>query len=82
MLDRITLTRVAVKSRELLVKFTFQYILEEGVGYIGGDGSVSTVMRHFCFSDSLLYKLIEILDTDELFGLPPCMIVMISRARM
>jgi len=61
----------------------FQYTLGEGeVGYIGGDGSESVVVWHSCFLDSLPYKLVEILDADELFGLPPNMIVMIPRARM
>ena len=47
MLDRIALTRIAVKSwnHELLEKFTFQYVLgERGVGCIGGDGSESAVV--------------------------------------
>ena len=82
MLDRITLTKVAVKgwNRELLGKLTFQYALREGVRCIGDDGSVSAVVLYSCLFDSLLYKFIEILDADELLGLPPSMIVLIPRA--
>jgi len=32
-------------------------------------------MRHSYFFDSLLYKLVEILDTDKHLSLPPSMIV-------
>ena len=51
----VTLTRVAIKghNHEALEKFIFQYALREGVRCIGGDGSKSAVMRHFCFFDSL-----------------------------
>ena len=71
-LDWVTLTGVAIKgqNRELLEKFIFQCVLgEEGVGCIDGDGSVSAVMRHSCFFNSLLYNLVEILDTDEVLYL-------------
>ena len=85
MLDRIALNRVAVKgwNRELLEKFTFQYALREGkVGCISGDGFKSVVVWHSCFLDSLLYKLVEILDANELFSLPPSMIMMIPYVGM
>jgi len=69
MLDRIALTGVAIKgwNRELLGKFTFQYAPGKGgVGCIGDDGSESVVVWHFCFLDLLLYRLVEILDAEEL----------------
>ena len=84
-LDRVTLTGVAIKGQnhELLRKFIFQYAPGEGrVRYISGDGSESAVMLHSCFFGSLLYKLVEILDIDELLGLPSSMIVLILRAGM
>ena len=83
MLDRIALTRVAINNQnhELLEKFIFQYALgERGVGCIGGDGSEFVVMRHYHFFDSLLHKLIKILDMDE--GLSPRVVVLIPRAGM
>ena len=82
-LEWITLTAAATKSQnhELLRKFIFQYALgERGIGCIGGDGSESIVMWHPRLFDLLLYKLVEILDTDELIGLPPRMIMSILRA--
>jgi len=85
MLDRFALTGVAIKSwnRELIEKFMFQYALRERkVGCIDGAGFESVVMRHCCFFDSLLYKLVEILDTDELLSVPPSIIVLIPRAGM
>ena len=85
MLDQIALTGVSVKgwNRELFGKFTLQYALEEGgVGCIGGNGSESVVVWDSCFLDSLLYKFVEIFDTDEFFNLPPRMIVMISYTEM
>ena len=83
MLNRVTLTGIAVKgrNRELLGKFIFQYDLGEvGVGCIGGDGSKSVVMWHSCLFDSFLYKVVEILDTDELLYLFSRVIMLISRA--
>jgi len=68
MLDQIALIVVAVENRELLRKFTFEYALgEERVGCMGGDGSESVMVWHSCLLDSLLYKLVEILDTDAVF---------------
>jgi len=46
-LDRVTLTGVAIKdqNQELIGKFVFQYALKEGeVGYTDGDGSESAVL--------------------------------------
>jgi len=64
----------------LLEKFIFQYDLwEGGVGCIGGDCSESAVMRHSYFFDSLLYKLVGILDTDELVHPSLKVIVLIIR---
>ena len=40
-----------------------------------GDDSESAVMWHPRLFDLLLYKLVEILDTDELLGLPSRMIM-------
>jgi len=85
MLDQVALNRVAVKgrNREILEKFTFQYVLEEGgIGCISEDGSESAMMWHSRFFDSLLYKLVEILDTDELFSISPNMIMLIFRTGM
>ena len=84
-LNRTTLTGLPIKgwNRKLLVQFIFQYALrEKGVGCFRGDGSVSAVIWHPCFFNSVLYKLFEILDTDELLGLPPRMIMSILRAGM
>ena len=83
-LNRIVLTGVAIKGRdhELLEKFIFQYNLGEGVGCIGSDSSESAVMRHHRFFDSLMHKLVKILDTDKLFGLSPRMVVLIHQAGM
>ena len=55
-----------------LGKFVLQYNLGEGgVGCIGDDGSESAVMQYSRFFDSLLHKLVEVLDMEELFGLSP-----------
>jgi len=83
MLDRVTLTGVAIKSwnHELLEKFIFQYVLRKvGIGCISDDGSESVVVRHSYFFDSLLYKLVEILDTDELLY-PSPRVIMLSLVR-
>ena len=84
-LDWVALTRLEFKGRdyELLEKFIFQYALgERGVGCIGGDGSESIVMRHPHFFGSLLHKIVEILETDELFGLSPRVVMLIPRVGM
>ena len=84
-LDQIALTGVAIKgwNHELLEKFIFQYALgERRVRCIKGDGSESIVMWHPRIFDSLLYKLTEILDTDELLGLLSRMIMSILHAGM
>jgi len=73
-LNRIALSRVAIKGRDhkLLRKFISQYVLREGIiGSISGDGPESAVMWHTRFFESLSYELVEILDTDELLDLPP-----------
>ena len=85
MLDRITLTGVAIKGRnhELLEKFIFYYSLGERESWMyWWRWLESVVMRHTRLFDLFLHKLVEILDTDELFGLSPRMVVLISRARM
>ena len=81
-LNRVALTGVAVEgqNRGLLGKFIFQYAIGEGVGCVGGDGSEFVVMRHSYFLDSLLHKLVEIWDTDELLYLSPRVIVLVSLA--
>jgi len=69
-LNRNALTGVAIKGRnhELLEKFIFQYVLREGrIGCISVDGPESAVMGHTRFY-SLFYKLVEILDANELFS--------------
>ena len=79
-LDRIALTGVAIKGQnhELLGKFIFHYVLREGrVGCIGGDGFESAVMWHPHLFESLLYKLIEIMDIDKLHSFPSRMIMSI-----
>ena len=55
---------------------------KKGVGCISGDGSESSLDWHLCFIDSLPYKFVEILDTSELFGLSPRVVVLISRVGM
>ena len=85
MVYRVALTTVAIKGQngELLGKFIFKYVLREGgVGCIGGDGSKSAMIWHSCFFDSLLYNLVEILDTNELLYPSPRVIMMISRMGM
>ena len=55
---------------------------EKGAECIGVDDSESVVVWHSCFLDSLPYKLVEILDANELFGLPPSVIILIPRVRI
>ena len=56
----------------------FQYAVgERRVGCISSDGSELVMMWNPRFFDLLLYKLVEILDTDELLGLPLRMIMLI-----
>ena len=83
-LKRIALTRVVIKDQnhELLRKFIFQYVLEEGrIGCNSGDGPETSMMWHTHFFDSLLYELVEILDTNEL-DFPLRLIRSIPRAGM
>ena len=83
--EKIVLIGVAIKGQnhELLGKFIFQYALRErGVGCIEGDDSESAVMWYARLLDSLWYKLIEILDTDELLSCPPRMIMSIFSTGM
>ena len=49
---------------------------------ISGDSPETTVMWYTRFFDSLPFELVEILDTDELLGLPPRMARSILRAGM
>ena len=82
MLNQITLTRVVIKGRNY-EPFIFQYILEKGrIECISGDGLESRVTWYTFFFDSLLYELVEILDTDELLGFSPRMIRSILHAGM
>ena len=53
-----------------------------GVGCIGGDCFELSMDWRSCFLDSLLYKFVEILHTDELFGLSPKVVALIPRAGM
>jgi len=83
--NQIALNGVAIKGQnhELLGQFIFQYVLREGrIGYISGDGPESAMMWHTYFFNSLLYELVEILDTDELLNFPSRMIRSILRAGM
>jgi len=73
MLNRIALTRVAIKGRnyELLEKFIFKYVPGEGrIECISGDDPESVKMWHTCSFYLLLYKLVEILNADELLDFP------------
>ena len=84
-LNRIARTIVVVKGQnsEFFCKFTHQYALGDGrAESIDSDSSESAVMRHPFLLDSLLYKLIEILDADKLLGLSLSMIVLISHTEM
>jgi len=59
------------QNHELLGKFIFQYGLGEGkIGCINGNGLESVMMRHTHFFNLLLYKLVEILGTDECLSSP------------
>jgi len=61
----------------------FNMPLEKGeLDALSGNGSESAVMRHSRLFDSLLHKLVKILDMDKLFGLSPRVIVLIRRAGM
>ena len=61
----------------------FNMPLEKGeLDALSGNGSESVVMRHSRLFDSLLHKLVKILDMDKLFGLSPRVIVLIRRAGM
>ena len=84
-LDWIALTGVAIKywNRELFWKIHIPICLQRrGVGCINGDDSVFGMVWHSCFLDLLSYKLVEILNADELFDLPLSMIVLIPHAGM
>jgi len=74
--NQIALTRIAIKGRnyELLGKFIFKYVPQERrIGCISIDGSESAKMWNTCSLYLLLYELVEILDADELLGIPPRM---------
>ena len=47
------------------------------VGCISGDGSEYAVVWHYCLLNSLVYKLVKILDADEFLGLPLSMVMLI-----
>ena len=49
------------------------------VGCISVDGSEFAVVWHYCLLNSLVYKLIEILDADKFLGLPLSMVMLIPR---
>ena len=69
MLNRIALTRVVIKGQnyELLEKFIFKYVPgEERIGCISSDDPESVKMWHTCSFYLLLYKLVEILNANEL----------------
>ena len=58
-------------------------LLEKGeLDASGAIGSESTMTWHPRFFDLLLYKLVEILDMNKLFGLSPRMITSILQAGM
>jgi len=76
-LNCVALARVAIKgwNHELLRKFIFQCGHGEGrIGSINGGSIESVVMWHTRFFDSLLYELVEVLNTNECVGSPPRLI--------
>jgi len=84
-LDRITLTGVAIKGQnhELLWEIHIPICPQRKESRMHwGSGSESAVMWHPHLFDSLLYKLVEILNADELLSLPSRMIMYILRAGM
>jgi len=84
-MEWIALTEEAIKGRnhKLLREFVFQHGLGEGrIGCINSDILEFAVVRHTRFFNSLLYELVEILDTDECPSSPSRLIKLILRVGM